>query len=76
MKIVYYVYLCDDDTGEVEAMFDESGEMLGTWSNNDANWRCEYFNPFMAKLGIEVTDIDPEDRPDLVNKMTQYWKEY
>lgn len=54
MTTIYIEYVCDDFVGEVEGAFDENGNVLDIWSNNDANWRGEYFNPFMEKLGIEV----------------------
>ena len=55
MKTIYHVY-DEGPQGEIEGMFDEHGELLGCWSNNDATWRDEYFKTFMGKLGIEVKD--------------------
>lgn len=51
MKL-FFVYTCDEIIGEVQAVFDESDKMLGCWSNDDANWRNEYFDPFMRELGF------------------------
>jgi hypothetical protein len=60
MKI-YFVYACDEDgSGEVEGMFSEDGTLLGSWACNDGQWRSEYFNHFMNKLGINVEASDDE----------------
>ena len=37
-------------------MFTIAGRCVGWWSNDDANWRNEYFSPFMQELGIEVVE--------------------
>lgn len=55
MKL-FFVYVEDEVISEAEAVFDESGKMLGCWSNNDANWRSEYFAPFMSEVGITCID--------------------
>ena len=54
MLTIYHVVLCDDEVGEVEGFFDESGSLLATWSLNDANWRNEYHNSLIEALGIRV----------------------
>ena len=43
-----------DELYEAQAVFDEKGRLLGAWFCNDANWRSEYFDGFMAELGIVV----------------------
>lgn len=58
MNKLFFVYVCDDEIGEVEAVFDISGKMLGCWSNNDACWRDEYFGSFMKKLGFQTISRD------------------
>ena len=35
-------------------MFDEKHELLDYWYCNDAQWRHEYFDGFMEKLGVKV----------------------
>ena len=40
-----------------ECMVDENHNILGVWHENDAQWRGEYFNNFMEKLGIEVSSM-------------------
>lgn len=72
MKTIYHVYICDDDVGEVEGMFDTDGKLLGTWSNNDGNWRGEYFDPFMKELGIEVKDGSRNRK--LIKALRDTWK--
>lgn len=52
MKKIYSFY--SEKYGEVEGMFDEKGKLLDCWSCRDANWRNEYFNGFMEKLGVQV----------------------
>lgn len=74
MKKIYFLYLCDDDVGEVEGMFDEQGEMLGNWCCNDATWRGEYFNGFIESLGYEVISDIPEDlEPKLEAALKAVW---
>lgn len=58
MLTIYHVSLCDDEVGEVEGFFDESGSLLATWSLNDANWRGEYQNSLLEALGIQVKTGD------------------
>ena len=53
---VYFVSLNNEDTGEVEGMFNMDGICLGWWACNDAMWRSEYFNTFMRCAGVEVID--------------------
>lgn len=52
MKIIYEFY--SEKYGEVEGMFNTDGKLIDCWSSNDANWRGEYFNGFMKKIGVEV----------------------
>ncbi len=52
-KKVYCVFI---ESPEMQAMFDEKGELLDFWFCNDASWRTEYFSGFMSKMGIEVID--------------------
>lgn len=40
-----------------QAVFD-GDELLALWHGNDASWRDEYFNPLLAKLGIEVISLE------------------
>lgn len=54
-KVIYHFYT--EKWGEVEGMFDESGKMLGTWFLNDAHWRGEYMDGFIAELGFEVKSL-------------------
>ena len=69
MKTVYYVQ--DEEYGEIEGMFDMQGECLGSWYSNDANWRHEYFEDFMANLGVEVKDAPSIMRDALVKKLRE-----
>lgn len=64
MKIIRIVY--DEECGESEAVFDEAGNLIGSWHGNDASWRDEYFNPFMQSLGIKVTRSED---PALIAKL-------
>lgn len=56
-KVIYYYYT--PAWGEMQGMFDDTGKMLGSWSCNDANWRGEYMEGFLNKLGI-IVDRLPE----------------
>ena len=67
---VHFVYIEDDDVGEVEGMFLDDGTMLGTWCCNDASWRSEYFNGFMEALGVQVVNSDDES---LEEKLKAHW---
>jgi hypothetical protein len=56
MKEITIVYVCDGIVGEAQGVFDKNNKLIGAWSCNDGDWRGEYFNPFMEKLGIKVND--------------------
>ena len=51
MITIKMVYVCDIES---EGVFNDKDELLDAWSGNDANWRDEYLNQFMKKLGIQV----------------------
>lgn len=70
MRTLYHAY--SEEHGECEAMFSESGDLLGIWSCNDATWRNEYFRDFMEALGFEVKSAPPE----LVDKLEATAKDY
>lgn len=72
MKKIYFVSIQDDDVGEVEGFFDEAGEVLGTWCLNDADWRSEYFGPFLTALGYK----EEEGTLEQEEKLKKYWLEY
>lgn len=68
MPNLYLLAICDD-VGEVEGgVFDEAGEMLGTWCSNDATWHSEYVDPFLAKLGL------PTLYAALKTKLVTHWR--
>jgi hypothetical protein len=69
LQTIYYVDLCSDDHGEVQAMFDEDKNLIDYWWTNDGNWRSEYFNPFMNKLGFDI-------RHDLTDECERKLEEY
>ena len=52
----------------VEAIFDENDKCIGSWSVEDAEWRGEYFNPFMKELGYEILRT-PDDKRKLFEKI-------
>lgn len=58
-RTIFIVYVADDELGEAEGVFDSRGLLLDAWSTNDGNWRHEYYNPFMKKLGITVERREP-----------------
>jgi hypothetical protein len=68
MKKLYIVYFCDDTLGEAQGMFDAEDNLLGAWSDNDANWRNEYLSPFMEKLGFDVAEREPTRKDRAVMK--------
>jgi len=37
-----------------EAIFDDSDELLGSWHENDACWRNEFYQELMQNLGYRV----------------------
>lgn len=53
MKTIYFSDYCGE-YGEAQAIFDEDGSLLGQWFCDDGNWRSEYFDGFLNKLGIVV----------------------
>ena len=54
MKTIYFLSICEDNVGEVQGFFDEAGNVVDFWSCNDANWRGEYFDGLLSKLGYDV----------------------
>lgn len=69
MKILRVVFT--EQIGEVEGIFDEDGNMLGTWDCNDVQFREEYYNPFLKKLGFKV--VRKNDDKFLVKKLIEVW---
>jgi hypothetical protein len=51
---IYHMWFCDDDTGEVEGVFNEAGELLSHWSCNDASLRVEYMSGLFERLGYDL----------------------
>lgn len=70
MRTLYRGYPEDD---LIEGMFDEDGTLLDWWSPNDANWRSEYFNPFMRRLGFEVVEAPDWMQDKLREKAKELW---
>ena len=62
MKIIYHVYACEGELGEVEGMFDSKGNLISCWCCDDATWRNEYFSGFMQYLGVEVKSRNPTSK--------------
>lgn len=71
MREVYNVYV--EEAGEIEGMFDAATkEFLGGWYCNDANWRAEYFDSFMRKVGVRVvTKIPAKVERELKRKLIE-----
>jgi FMN phosphatase YigB (HAD superfamily) len=69
MRKLYISYPEDD---LIEGMFDVDGTLLDAWSPNDANWRSEYLNPFMRKLGFEICDA-PDWMDDKLRRYAMEW---
>lgn len=64
-KTIYILSTINDEDlierhGEVQFAFDANLNLLDGWSLNDADWREEYFNPFMSKLGFNVETEHPQ----------------
>lgn len=55
---IYKMWFADDDTGEVEAVFNEAGDLLHWWSCNDASLRTEYLAPLFGALGYDLCSTD------------------
>jgi hypothetical protein len=54
MRKIFFVYVEDEDYGEFQVAFDQDLTPIGAWADNDANWRNEYFSPFMRRLGFDT----------------------
>jgi hypothetical protein len=68
MSVLFHVYLEDY---EAELWFDNKGDYLYGWACNDANWRGEYMNPLMERLGFSVVSVfAANEYPEI------YWKAY
>lgn len=71
LSVVTYEGSDEEDIGEVQGIFDSTGELLGAWSMNDAYWRSEYYDGFMHELGFELEESDDEV---LVGKLLAYFR--
>lgn len=67
---IYHFYT--EEYGENEAMFDDEFNLLGAWHCNDANWRSEYFNPFMRNLGVKVKELPKSKTRYAINVVGKY----
>ena len=48
------LYTCHDQPDGFEGIFNERGDLITYWSQNDATWRHEYFEDLMYYLGYTV----------------------
>lgn len=72
MKLIHVTYC--GEYGEAEGFFTENGELLEMWSLNDADWRSEYMDPLLHKLGHTVEHVSsPGDSMDFENKLREWW---
>lgn len=55
------IYIVGTSDGENQFVFDEKLKLIDGWFSNDANYRHEYMNGFMEKLGITVERRLPAD---------------
>lgn len=60
MKIIYCIYISNDDLGEIQVFADKDGKILASWHLNDASWRGEYMDRLLEKLGYEVKHRAPK----------------
>jgi hypothetical protein len=56
MKKILYSEAC-----AVQYFFNEHGEYLHSWHENDALYRSEYMSPLFEKLGLLVEYVDWTD---------------
>ncbi len=70
MKIIYQFY--SENPFEWEGMFDEKGKLLDYWSCSDANWKSEYFDGFMTKLGIQILPLPEKFRKKAVEQVRKH----
>ena len=71
LKKIYHAVAYPEDGGEVEGFFDEAGELIATWSLNDANWRGEYMGCLLRHFGVEVCKGTEEHEA----KLSRLWKD-
>ncbi len=60
MKKIYHINV--SVIGEQDFFFDSKGKILAYWDCNDANYRSEYMNPLLNKLGYEVIESEWNDK--------------
>lgn len=73
MKTIYIHYVCDEDIGECQGMFDDAGKLLDGWSCNDGDWRGEYFDGFMEKIGIKVKELPAKFKKDALKQLKEHF---
>jgi hypothetical protein len=75
LKKIIFIRLCDD-CGEVEGAFTPDEELIDTWSNNDANWRGEYFAGLLEHMGYEEADpVDDAQHERLEQRLKDVWND-
>ena len=67
---IYYAF---NEEYEAEAMFDANGGLLYYWCCNDAQWRQEYFGPFMERIGITILGATEEMNEKLNQICIENW---
>jgi hypothetical protein len=73
MKTLYLYNVEDNELGEAQGVFDEHGGLLSCWGLEDANFRLEYMNELMTKLGYKVTQAPKKMHSDMKEKMRSYF---
>lgn len=71
MKKIYHLYI--QNPFEAEGFFAEDGKLLAAWHCNDANWRNEYMDPFLATLGYSVEDLPSGMAKKATKALTAYF---
>lgn len=73
MRIIKHVYV--ESCGEIEGFFNDKGELLESWSCNDATWRGEYFDGLFLTLGIKIEYPKGKELKELKKKLIDWAKE-
>lgn len=72
MKTIYIQYI---ESPEAQGVFDDKLNLLDVWSCNDADFRHEYFTPFLRQLDIAVETPTTKQEKVMQKKIEEYIEE-
>jgi hypothetical protein len=69
------IYHEESEEYESEAFYNEEGELLCMFCNNDAAWRAEYMDKILTGLGFEIIRAGTYEA-DHLRRCKEQWGEW